>query len=175
MSVFDRMSAKEAEIYIHTKFVTSLAGYYEDECSFLQSLVDCLRRTAMRESLSDNQKYLVSLDKPFNSNVSDQNISQRIDSDEQVDLLEIQSEINANFNEDSTSELKSVVDYHDQHQIATENQVNLDDDIQRQIQDNKKKKKKRRKNKAQNVELAKESKQIIIGMLEQFGMEVNDF
>ncbi len=75
MSVFDRMSATEAEIYIQTKFVTSLASYYEDECSFLQSLVDCLRRTAMRESLSDNQKYLVSLDKPFNSNVSDHNIS----------------------------------------------------------------------------------------------------
>ena len=36
------------------------------------------------------------------------------DSEEHVDLVEMQSEINANFNEDSTSELKSVVDSHEQ-------------------------------------------------------------
>jgi len=39
------------------------------------------------------------------------------DSEEHVDLVEMQSEININFNEDSASDLKSASDSHEQSQL----------------------------------------------------------
>ena len=65
------------------------------------------------------------------------------DSEEHVDLVEMQSEININFNEDSASDLKSAIDSHEQSQLIKISE----DDIQRQIQENKKRKKKRKRNK----------------------------
>jgi hypothetical protein len=81
-----------------------------------------------------------------------------MDSEEHVDLIEMQSEINANFNEDTTSELKSVVDPSEHPQLLSQ------DDIQRQIQENKKRKKKRKrtKDKPVNIELASSSQEIIV-------------
>ncbi len=38
-------------------------------------------------------------------------------SEEHVDLIEMQSEINANFNEDSMSELKSIIDVNELPQV----------------------------------------------------------
>lgn len=61
--------------------------------------MDCLKRTALGESLSDDQKYLIRFDQPFNDSVF-------VDSESNVSLEQIQMQINL----DSESELKSVQD-----------------------------------------------------------------
>jgi hypothetical protein len=38
---------------------------FKQEQSFLLRLVDSLKRTALGDSLSDDQKYLIRFDKPF--------------------------------------------------------------------------------------------------------------
>jgi hypothetical protein len=35
LAIFELLSAKDAENYIQTQLVLSLASYFEDECSFL--------------------------------------------------------------------------------------------------------------------------------------------
>ena len=65
----------------------------------------------------------MSVHKPFGS--SNQNQSQLIDSDEHVDLMEMQSEINANFNDDSMSELKSIVDVNEMPQVLQQSQDDI--------------------------------------------------
>ena len=84
----DQMSVTQVEAFVANEFLTALKPIFENEHAFLMNLSDCLKRTVSGESLSDSQKYLIRFDQPFQShhNPSEEG--------EEVDLLEIQSQIN---------------------------------------------------------------------------------
>jgi len=62
---------------------------FENEQHFLLSLIDCLKRRAQGESLSDDQKYLIRFDKPFERSKAGQENLSNEDSEDTVNLEQI--------------------------------------------------------------------------------------
>lgn len=63
----NKMSTQELQTYVHEAVLPQIEPLFEDEIAFLGDLVDSLKRIVLGESLSDNQKYLVSTERPFRS------------------------------------------------------------------------------------------------------------
>ena len=59
------MTSAQVEQFVMTRVIPIVVPLLENEFYFLLDLTDCLKRAAMGESLSDNQKYLMRTDRPF--------------------------------------------------------------------------------------------------------------
>ena len=91
------MTTYELDQYVLTTVLPQIEPLFEDEMAFLGDLVDSLKRIVMGESLSDNQKYLVSTEKPFKSGGDGGSEG------EGVTLEEIQMQINQSGSDEQIS------------------------------------------------------------------------
>ena len=63
--LIDAMTRVQAETFVIEKVLPVIEKMFDNETAFLADLIDSLKRVVMGESLSDNQKYLISTEKPF--------------------------------------------------------------------------------------------------------------